>query len=205
MSSLLEALKQRRSIRKYQNKPVPKELVFKVLESAGFAPSAHNSQPWRFVVIEDSEVKTSLAEQMAQAWAADMEKNGSKIDEAKRIERRERFTKAPVLIIACLAMDGMIAFTDEQRQLTEHDLAVESLAAAIQNILLTAHGLGLGACWYCAPAFCKPTVRKTLHIPETVEPTALVTIGYPAESLSVSSKKTLGEYCYSDCWGKPLH
>jgi len=204
MSSLREALKQRRSIRRYQNKPVAKELVLEVLEATGWAPSAHNSQPWRFILLEDSAVKRELSYEMAEAWAADMAKDGSKVDEAKRIERRERFANAPLIIVACLSMDGMMAFADEQRQRIERDLVVESLAAAIQNMLLTAHGLGLGACWYCAPAFCKPTVRKMLRIPETVEPTALITIGYPAESPAAPPKKTLAEYCYADCWGKPL-
>jgi F420 biosynthesis protein FbiB-like protein len=141
---------------------------------------------------------------MAEAWAADMTKDGSKVDEAKRVERRKRFASAPVLIVACLSMEGLMAFPDESRQRTERDLALESLAAAIQNLLLVAHDLGLGACWYCAPAFCKPTVRKALDIPEMVEPTALITIGYPAESPSAPPKKAAEDYCYTDSWGKPL-
>jgi F420 biosynthesis protein FbiB-like protein len=204
MSDLLDTLIQRRSIRKYQNKPVPKELVLEVLEAAAWAPSAHNSQPWRFVVVLDPAIKRELAERMATAWAADMAKDGSTVDEAKRLERRERFANAPVLIVACLSMDGMMTFSDEQRQCTERDLAVESLAAAIQNMLLSAHDLGLGACWYCAPAFCKQTVRRALQIPEDVEPSALILMGYPAESPTIPSKKPAKDYCFVDGWGEPL-
>ena len=204
MSSLHEALKQRRSIRKYQKKTVPKELVYAVLEAAAWAPSAHNSQPWRFIVVEDPAIKRELSEWMAEAWAADMAKDGSTVDEAKRVERRERFANAPVLIVACLSMEGMMEFPDEQRQRIERDLAVESLGAAIQNMLLCAYDLGLGSCWYCAPAFCKPTVRKTLSIPQMVEPTALIMLGYPAESPKSPPKKALSDYCFADAWGKPL-
>jgi coenzyme F420-0:L-glutamate ligase/coenzyme F420-1:gamma-L-glutamate ligase len=204
MSSLHEALKQRRSIRKYQNKPVPKMLVLDVLEAAGLAPSAHNSQPWRFIVVEDPAIKRELSDKMAEAWAADMAKDGASVDEAKRIERRERFASTPVLIAACLSMEGMMTFPDEQKQRTERDLAVESLAAAIQNMLLTAHSLGLGACWYCAPTFCKQTVRKTLQIPQDIEPSALILMGYPAESPTTPPKKAMKDYCFVDYWDKPL-
>ena len=203
MSNLHDALWQRRSIRKYQDKSVSKELVLEVLESAKYAPSAHNSQPWRFIVVEDPSVKRELSERMATAWAADMVKDGSSVDEGKRVERRDRFASAPVLIVACLSMDGMMAFPDEQRQQTERDLALESLAAAIQNMLLVAHDLGLGACWYCAPAFCKQTVRQTLNIPQNVEPSALILLGYPAESPSAPPKKFAKDYCYIDSWSKP--
>ena len=87
MSNLQEAIRQRRSIRKFQPKHVPTELVVEVLEAAGWAPSAHNSQPWRFIVLQDANVKRELAEKMATAWAADMLKDGSTVDEAKRVER----------------------------------------------------------------------------------------------------------------------
>lgn len=133
-----------------------------------------------------------------------MAKDGSKVDEAKRVERRKRFASAPALVVACLSTERLMAFSDLERQRTERDLAVESLAASIQNLLLSAQLLGLGACWYCAPAFCKSTVRKALDIPETVEPTALITLGYPAETPVAPPKKTIDEYCFADAWGKPL-
>ncbi len=202
MSNLQEAIRQRRSIRKFQPKHVPTELVVEVLGAAGWAPSAHNSQPWRFIILQDANVKRELAEKMATAWTADMLKDGSTVDEANRAERRERFATAPVLILACLTMDGLMKFPDVQRQQTERDLAVESLGAGIQNLLLTAHNLGLGACWYCAPAFCKETVREELKIPTEIEPSALIVLGYPAESPPVPPKKAVKDYCYLNVWGK---
>jgi coenzyme F420-0:L-glutamate ligase / coenzyme F420-1:gamma-L-glutamate ligase len=201
MFPLPEAFRQRRSIRKFQSKPVSRDLVLAVLESASWAPSAHNSQPWRFVVVENSAVKLELAEKMAQAWAQDIARDGSTVDEAKRVERRERFAKAPVLILACLTMDGLMKFPDQERQQTERYLAVESLGAGLQNLLLAAHSLGLGACWYCAPAFCKQTVREVLKIPQDVEPSALIVLGYAAESPTAPARKDVEEFCFWDIWG----
>lgn len=168
------------------------------------APSAHNSQPWRFIVIEDPVTKRVLAEKMAEAWAADMDKDGLNVDETKRLERQVRFAEAPVLIVACFSMDGLRSYRDEERQRCERDLAVKSLGAALENLLLAAYSLGLGACWYCAPAFCKPTVRAVLKIPTDIEPSALIVMGFPAEAPTAPPKKRPEEYCYADVWGNPF-
>lgn len=203
MSNLHDAIRQRRSVRKYLPKEVPRGLVLEVLEAAGWAPSAHNSQPWRFIIIENPEVKERLSKDLADAWAADLVKDGLNIDPKLRSEREERFAKAPALILACLTMEGLRKFPDAPRQGFERDLAVESLGAGLQNLLLAAHAAGLGACWFCAPAFAKETVRKVLAIPGEVEPSALIILGYPAETPQVPPRKTLATYCFSDVWGKP--
>ncbi|XHH10492.1 MAG: nitroreductase family protein [Candidatus Bathyarchaeia archaeon] len=201
---LNDALKQRRSIRKYTNQPVAETLVLEVLEAAGWAPSAHNSQPWRFIILRNAQVKRELAERMAEAWAADLKKDGVTAEEEKYIEKRERFANAPVLILACLTMEGRHRFPDVERQACERDLALESLGAGLENLLLAAHMAGLGACWFCAPAFCKDTVRKVLKIPEGVEPSALIMLGYPAETPTTPVRKPLKDYCYCDVWGAPI-
>jgi F420 biosynthesis protein FbiB-like protein len=141
---------------------------------------------------------------MAKAWAADIAKDGISI-EAKTFKLRvERLATAPALVLACLSMEDMAKFPDEQRQRCERDLAMQSLAAALQNLLLAAHAEGLGACWFCAPAFCKETVREVLEIPDEVEPEALIAIGYPAEEPPAPPKKRLGDYCFKDRWGHRL-
>jgi F420 biosynthesis protein FbiB-like protein len=201
MSHASDAIKERRSVRKYLARPVPKEAIEEVLVAAGWAPSAHNAQPWRFIVLADQSVKRKLAEAMAESWAADIAKDGLNIEPEKFKFRVERFATAPVLILACLTMDGMDNFSDEKRQKCERDLAMQSLAAALQNMLLAAHAKGLGACWFCAPGFCKETVRKVLKIPDDVEPEALIAMGYPAKESPVPSKKPLGDYCFRDKWG----
>jgi coenzyme F420-0:L-glutamate ligase/coenzyme F420-1:gamma-L-glutamate ligase len=202
MTALFDTLKGRRSIRKYLPRPVPKDLVEEILVTAGWAPSAHNSQPWRFIVLSNESIKLELADAMAEAWAADLKRDGKIVDLTERKERVGRFANAPVLILACLTMDGLRKFPDEERQMCERDLAVQSFGAAIQNLLLRAHAKGLGACWICAPGFCKEVVREVLKIPDSVEPQAFVILGYPAETPSVPKKKSLGEYCFVDEWGR---
>jgi coenzyme F420-0:L-glutamate ligase/coenzyme F420-1:gamma-L-glutamate ligase len=204
MIDLFDVVKQRRSIRKYLPKPVQKEVILEVLMTAGCAPSAHNSQPWRFIILQDDPVKRKLAEAMAKAWEKDLQRDGLKVESDKRMERVERFATAPVLILACLTTVDLRKFPDFKRQLCERDLAVQSFGAALQNLLLAAHAKGLGACWFCAPAFCKETVRSILKIPDSVEPQAFVAIGYPAEKPQVPIKKLLEGYCFVDMWGRQL-
>jgi F420 biosynthesis protein FbiB-like protein len=202
MTDLFEVVKNRRSIRKYTSKPVQKEVILEVLEAAGCAPSAHNSQPWRFIILQDLQVKRNLADAMAEAWAKDLQRDGIMVEPDKRVERVERFASSPVLILACLTVVDLRKFPDSERQMCERDLAVQSFGAALQNLLLAAHAKGLGACWFCAPSFCKETVRKILRIPNTVEPQAFVAMGYPAEKPRVPTKKLLEGYCFVDIWGK---
>ena len=204
MTDLFDVVKQRRSIRKFLPRSVQKEVILDVLEAAGCAPSAHNSQPWRFIILQDAPVKRSLADAMAEAWAKDLQRDGVMVESVKRAERVERFATAPVLILACLTMVDLRKFPDSERQMCERDLAVQSFGAALQNLLLAAHAKGLGACWFCAPAFCKETVRKILKIPDAVEPQAFVAIGYAAEKPQVPIKKLLEGYCFVDMWGRSL-
>jgi coenzyme F420-0:L-glutamate ligase/coenzyme F420-1:gamma-L-glutamate ligase len=206
MDHVMNSIKERRSIRKYSSRKVSTYILRQVLEAARWAPSAHRVQPWRFIVLTDSFLKRGLSEAMADVWVADMIKDGipSETRENQRKASAERFTNAPVLIVACLTMKDMLSYADESRQKSERDLAVQSLGAAVQNMLLTAHANGVGACWFCAPIFCKETVRKILKIPDDVEPQALITLGYPAEKPHAKSRKPLETYSYLDYWGKKL-
>jgi coenzyme F420-0:L-glutamate ligase/coenzyme F420-1:gamma-L-glutamate ligase len=206
MSCVTDAIKTRRSIRRYSSRRVSTEVISEILEAARWAPSAHNAQPWRFIVLIDKSLKQDLAEAMTNAWRADMIKDGTPMEVREKLRKAsvERFTRAPVLVIACLTMKDMIKYADESRQKCERDMAVQSLGTAIQNMLLMAHSKNLGACWFCAPLFCKDAVRKVLKIPEDVEPHALITLGYPAEKPSAPSRKPFQSYSYLDCWGKKL-
>ncbi|MBS7605247.1 MAG: nitroreductase family protein [Candidatus Bathyarchaeia archaeon] len=200
------AIKDRRSIRLFLPKNVPQDLVLRLIDAARWAPSAHNAQPWRFIVIFDPIVKRRLAEAMASDWLRDLERDGVPQEEAKRLaeESIKRFSEAPVLIIAAITMREMHKYPDRRRQRFEHLMATQSLAAAIQNLLLTAHAEGLGACWFCAPLFCQETVRRVLRIPRDVEPQALIALGYPAESPKAPPRKPIKEIAFKDYWGISL-
>jgi len=206
MSQVVDAIKTRRSIRKYLPRKVSKELIIEILDAGGWAPSAHNAQPWRFIVLVDKAAKQDLAQAMANALIAVMPRDGvsAELCEAKAKVSVERFTQAPVLIVACLTMKDMREYEDEPRQKCEHDLAVQSLGAAIQNMLLAAHTKGLGACWFCAPIFCKDAVKEALHISGDIEPQALIALGYAGERPSTPPRKPLQSYANLSGWGKKL-
>jgi F420 biosynthesis protein FbiB-like protein len=206
MSHVIDAIRQRRSIRKYTQRPVPPEAIREILNAAKWAPSAHNAQPWQFIILTETQQKRRLAEAMANNWLQDLRKDGETQENRVKLinDSVECFTNAPVLVVACLTMIDMLRYPDEERQKCEHDLAVQSLSAAIQNMLLTAHAKQLGACWYCAPIFCKTSVRQTLRIPKDAEPQALITIGYPAEKPNPPHRKPLHSITHLDTGGKTL-
>lgn len=184
MNSLLETIRARRSIRQYLNTPVPPQLVTDLLETAIWAPSAHNRQPWRFVIISDAAAKESLATAMGRQLRADLAADGVPVAAIERDAGRSyrRLTSAPVLILLCLSMVDMDSYPDARRQQNEWIMAVQSVAMAGQTLMLAAHALGLASCWVCAPLFCPDVVRAELRLPDDRQPQGLITLGYPAET-----------------------
>lgn len=181
--TLLTLIRSRRSIRRYRSDPVPRETIDRLLEAAAWAPSAHNRQPWRFAVVTSSEARRRLATAMGDRLRADRTRDGDPPDAIERDVKRsyERIFNAPLVIVACLSMRDMDRYPDERRASAEQTMAAQSAAMAVQNLLLTAHALGLGACWMCAPLFCPDTVRETLRLADDWEVQALITIGTPAD------------------------
>ena len=182
----------RRTVRFYTNDPVPETLVHALLDAARAAPSAHNAQPTRLIVINSPELKQRLADRMARRWRRDLERSGTP-DTAIKVELRfsvRRFSGAPVLILVGYTMEEMDRYPDRARLRAEEVMAVQSASAAIQNLLLTATANGLGACWCCAPLFCQDIVRRALHLPRAFIPQALLTIGYPAHTPPVPPRKS---------------
>jgi coenzyme F420-0:L-glutamate ligase/coenzyme F420-1:gamma-L-glutamate ligase len=181
--TLYQLIRERRSIRRYSDRPVEQGLIQRLLAAAIWAPSAHNRQPWRFAVIRDDETKTRLADAMNAVLRADLAADGLPPDqiEAHAARRRARLIRAPVLIVLCIAMADMDEYPDEKRSRAEWVMATQSLALAGQNLLLAAHAEGLGACWLCAPLFCPQVVQDTLNLPPDWEPQAFISLGWPAE------------------------
>jgi F420 biosynthesis protein FbiB-like protein len=182
--TLYELIRERRSIRNYTQRPVERALIERLLTAALWAPSAHNRQPWRFGVIEGPDAKERLADAMNTQLRADLAADGLPADqiEAHAARRRERLTRAPVLILLCVTMSDMHHYPDEKRRHAEWTMAAQSLALAGQNLLLAAHAEGLAACWLCAPLFCPDVVRETLDLPPDWEPQAFISLGWPGES-----------------------
>ncbi len=193
---LLEAIHARRSVRRYAGRTVSAEVVERLLTAATWAPSAHNRQPWRFVVLEDAAVKERLARAMGDKLRFDRLADGDPAHVVETDARRSyaRMTGAPVIVAVCLTMADMDKYPDPRRKKAEYLMAVQSVAMAVQNLLLAAHGEGLGACWMCAPLFCPEVVREALSLPGDWEAQALLTLGYPASSstLRAASRRALG-------------
>ena len=194
-ADLLRALRERRSVRRYTAEPVAREQLLQLLEIAGWAPSAHNRQPWRFAVLQSSGVKQKLAAAMGDRLRADRLADGdAPALVAQDTERsRARIVEAPAVIVACMTIAEMDSYTDDRRTAAEGIMAVQSTAMAVQNLLLAAHAGGLGACWMCAPLFCQDTVAAVLQLPASWQPQALITVGHPASNGKPALRRAAAE------------
>ncbi len=184
--AVMIAIRERRSIRRYRADPVARPVIERVLAAACWSPSAHNRQPWRFVVVESAECKQKLAVSMGARLRRDLEADGAPaaVIEADLVRSYSRIVSSPMLVVLCLTMVDMERYPDERRSGNEYLMAVQSVAMAGQNLLLAAHAEGLGACWMCAPLFCPDVVVETLALPDDWQPQALITLGYPDETRS---------------------
>jgi coenzyme F420-0:L-glutamate ligase/coenzyme F420-1:gamma-L-glutamate ligase len=181
-NDLATLLRNRRSVRSYQDRPVTREQLEQIIEAARWAPSPHGRQPWRFVVLTRQEPKTRLADYMGATWRKNLEMDGQEADIVNiRLEKsRQRILNAPALIIPCLYLEDLDHYPDAQRQADEITMAIQSLGAAVQNMLLMAYDLGLDAGWMCAPLFCPEVVCEALDLDKRLIPHALITVGYAA-------------------------
>ena len=152
---VFECIVTRRSVRSYEKKDVPNELIGQILEAGVRAPSAGNLQPWEFIVVKDIEIKKELASAAL---------------------RQRHVEEAPVVIVVC-ADPGKSAERYGERGKSLY--CIQDTAAAVENMLLTANSLGLGTCW--VGAFEEDEVRKILNIPQKLKPVALITVGFPRE------------------------
>lgn len=170
----LECIKTRRSVREYEERDVPNDIIGIILEAATFAPSAGNLQPWEFVVVKERKKREALY---------------------KASYYQEHVRDAPVVIVVCADLDKA---SSRYGFRGKNLYCIQDTAAAIQNILLAAHDIGLGTCW--VGAFDEEDVKLTLGLPDNLRPVALITIGYPKEipkmpkRIPVSSISWLDEY-----------
>src|SRR5260221_7406525 len=183
-NSVERTILDRRSIRRYADRPVAREALERILNAAIWAPSAHNRQPWRFAVVTSFAQRRDLALAMGERLRGDLTRDNASSEMIEKDVQRSyaRITGAPVVVVVSLTLADMDRYPDAKRSAAEHQMAVQSTAMAVQNLLLAAHAEGLGACWMCAPLFCPDVVSEQLALPPDWEPQALVTLGYPAET-----------------------
>ena len=160
---ILEAIKERRSIRTYVRRQVEDEKLQRVLEAARLAPSARNMQEWKLIVVKDKGTRERLM---------------------KAAGNQTFVAQAPVVIAAC----GVLA--DYTMRCGQLSYPVD-VAIAVDHMTLQAHAEGLGCCWVCA--FSEPEVKEILGVPATVRVVTLLTLGYPAEHPAPRARKELAE------------
>ena len=189
-------IRARRSVRRYEERQPPQAALERIFASVAHAPSGHNRQPWRFLLITDRARKAALATTMGERLAADRRRDGDAeaIIEADVARSFKRITGAPVVIVVAMTLAEMDRYPDHERAHAVWLMAVQSTAMAGQNLLLAAVAEGLGACWMCAPLFCAPEVRRVLLLPNDWEVQGLVTLGYPARPTPMKPRKPLSEF-----------
>jgi F420 biosynthesis protein FbiB-like protein len=194
-ADLLAVFRRRRSVRLFKAAGLDAAALERVLEAARLAPSAHNRQPWRFVVIQDEEGRAGLAEAMTARLRSDRLADGAAPEqvEADVSRSRERLRQAPCAILVCLTMEAMDRYPDDRRNEAERLMAVQSVAMAGENLLLAATTEGWGGCWMCAPLFAGDEARRALELPPDWEPQGLILLGEAAEQPPPRGRRSLGE------------
>lgn len=167
---LFTVVQKRRSIRKYHNKPIAIDELYAVLEVGRLAPSANNRQEWRFVVVQDAEMRRKLSVAACnQTWIADAS-----------------------AVIACCTVES------EKLMTCGHPAYAIDLAITIDHMTLAATALGLGTCWI--GAFYEDQVQSLLNIPKSIRVVELLTLGHPAESPGSRPRKPINEIVMHETW-----
>lgn len=182
---VLTAIKERRSCRTFLPDALDEASVEMIIESAVWAPSPANNQPWEFIVVMNPDVKRKIHEDVLACKQRIYEKSGwGWVDKY----RAGFLTEAPVLIavIGDAEKTGAHKFLEGTEDTYQH-----ACAAAIQNMLLTAHAQGLGSLWFTL--FDREVMKKTLGVDASKEPLALVCIGKPAGAAFPTPRKGAGE------------
>jgi len=173
---VLEAIKGRRSVRAFTNEPVSEKEIMKLIDAARWAPSAGNIQPWEFVVVRDPDIKRGLS-----AAALD----------------QTFIEEAPVVIVVCAnQLRSGSGYGSRGADL----YCLQDTAAATQNMLLVAYGLGLATCW--VGAFQEEEARKVLKIPNGVRPVAIIPVGHPAEKPEAPDRSPISEIIHHETFGR---
>lgn len=162
---VLEAIKKRRSIRRFKDTPVSSEAIEKLKEALIWAPSAGNVQPRKFLFVTDSGVKEKLRQAVRQSFVCD----------------------APLLVVACRDLGKAATYDERGREL----YSITDTAFSLENMVLEACELGLGTCYI--GAFDGDRVSEILNLPEHLKPMLLIPVGYPTETPLPTSRVSKDE------------
>jgi nitroreductase len=171
MGTVMEAIDSRCSVRGYQERPVEREKILKIVEAARLAPSTSNVQPWRFIVVEEPALRDALVEKgmgivVPNRWAKE----------------------APVIIVICAQLDWIVHRLGAKAAGLQYYLL--DIGIAGEHMVLAATEMGLGTCWI--GWFRAEAIKKTLNIPKGWKVAALLTLGYPKEGGAQTPRSRLG-------------
>lgn len=176
MTDLMDIIKGRRSIRKYQDKEIPEDMLNQILESVQWAPSWANTQCWEVIVVKDPDVKETLAEVLPKTNPA-----------------RKHFTGAPVVLVLCGKL-GSAGYYKDQVTTKFGDWFMFDLGLAAQNLCLTAHNLGLGT--VITGLFDHTRAGEIMGVPEGYELVSLIPLGYPAHDSKPPKRRDISEFTH---------
>ena len=186
---LFEAIKTRRSIRRFLGRPVEDEKLKTILEAVRMAPSWANFQCWRFIVVKDRAIKEKISDlSYVESFFAPI---GYKVNPSKK-----GLAEAPVVIVACADPSQSGVLWDQHYYMTD-------VGIAAQNLMLAARSLGLGTVF--VGVFDEEKLRNLLNIPSNIRIVGLFPIGYPQEEKKeVPSRKPLNEIVFYEQWGSEI-
>lgn len=184
---VMQAIKERRSIRKYKPDPVSDEAIDTVLDAARWAPSWANTQCWRFVVVRDPEIRARLAGTLKAT------------SPGKENRAAAAIRSAPVVIVACAEL-GKSGYYKGEQMTDKGDWFMFDVALAMQNLTLMAHAMGLGTVH--VGLFEAKDVASILEIPEGVAVVDMTPLGYPDETPGAIPRKDLADIVFQGKYGK---
>jgi F420 biosynthesis protein FbiB-like protein len=188
-------LRSRRSVRRFLPQLVAAETLARILETATWAPNAHNRQPWRFVILESAESRA----QLVGAMGAEFERvlRAEALSEAEVLAQsqrsRARLLEAPAAVLLCLDTSVLDKYEDAGRTQGEALMGAQSVALAGGQLLLAAHAEGLGGVWICAPLFVPAEVSRALELPAGWQAQGVVLLGYAAKPAPPRPRHDLGD------------
>ena len=183
-SDVLKVIKNRRSVRQFDPRPVEREKILTCIEAARLAPSAENVQPWRFIVLDDPDIRQRF--------------EGEVFSGIYRVTRWAK--KAPALVVLCADLNFVVHRIAKALQTLPFYLL--DIGIAGEHFVLQAHEMGLGTCWI--GWFNVRRAQKLLGLPRKVRICELMALGYPAEGWSPNPKKrrSMDQIVFFNGWGR---
>jgi F420 biosynthesis protein FbiB-like protein len=188
-------LRSRRSVRRFRPEKIPAENLQRVLDTATWAPNAHNRQPWRFVQLSSVSSREALVGAMEAEFETALKAEGLSAEkiEAQLKRSRARILEAPEAILLCLDTEVIDKYEDESRDRGEYLMGVQSVALAGGQLLLAAHAEGLAGVWICAPLFTPDLVGRELGLQAGWQAQGLILLGYAANEAENKPRLSISE------------